>query len=144
MKKLFFASVFALATLTACNNETPATSQEETQNQTFQSKSTTAKGEELPPLTPTQEREMIADAVANVKEQLEAEYYKTQAPTGRKSVILCHTSYNSNYGSACVYNGGYLVHVTWTPQYTPDHGTGGMPIPMTIQYQGEVTSHCSC
>ncbi len=133
-----------LATLTACNNETSTTAQEETQNQTFQSKATTAKGEELPPLTPTQEREMIADAIANVKENQEAEFNGTQVANRRKSIILCHTSYNSSYGSACVYNGGYLVHVTWTPQYTPDHGAGGMPIPGTIQYQGAVTSQCSC
>ncbi len=132
-----------LATLTACNNETPATSQEETQNQTFQSKATTAKGEELPPLTPTQEREMIADAIANVSENLDAWNKKTTASTDRKSVILCHTSYSGAYGSACVYNGGYLVHVTWSPR-TFVVGEQVMVIPETVNYHGQVVSQCSC
>lgn len=141
MKKLFFAGALVLAMLQSCNNSEGQINQEEQQHQTFASK-ITAKGE-LPPLSPEDEKALIEEAVENLRLSREAEL--KEVFTERRSQILCHTNYNSDYGHACVYSSsGYLVTVTWSPEFTPDHGQGGIPIPGTIQYNGSVTPRCNC
>ncbi len=99
MKKLFFASVFALATLTACNNETSTTTPEEQQNQTFSSQTMAREGEEM-----TEEQQ---EAIDIVKRDYEA---GGGTDTSR---ILCHGEYSAPGGTACVEVRGHIYQVTW-------------------------------
>lgn len=132
-----------LASVQSCNNSEAQINPEEQQHQTFKSKTTAREAGELQALTPEEEKAAIDETIETLKNERDAEL-KGES-TERKNLILCHTSYGSSYGHACVYTThGYLVEVSWTPEYTPDHGNGGTPIPGTIQYSGTVTSHCNC
>lgn len=143
MKKLFSIGVLTLVMLTSCQNSNDEiTSKPEAK--TFSSK-TTAKGEELPKLTPEQEREMIEDAIANVKESRQNELDGKVSSDRYPSTILCHSNYNQPTGQACVWNNGYLVSVTWEPEfiYGPG-GNSGYYNYENIIFTGQTTSHCSC
>lgn len=147
MKKLFFASILMLATLTACNNETSNTAPEEQQNQTFSSK-TMARGEDLPELTPEEEKAVIEEAARTLMYVRESELKGEEADTGRKALILCHTNLSAMSGHACVYNSsGYLVTVTWSLEsehYDAGNGLWGTYPDHRIIYRGKVTPRCNC
>lgn len=125
MKKLFLASVFALATLTACNNETSTTTPEEQQNQTFSSQTMTRDGNE---------DEEAAEAELIVQEDMKA------GGTGNVR-ILCHTNYSSPRGNACVKVNNHLFNVTWyIDPYQTDPDEGGH----WSQWTSTLVSSCNC
>jgi hypothetical protein len=131
MKKLFFASVFALATLTACNNSEPGSMPEESQQQTFQSKTTAREGET------TDEKEESQQAIEIIKKDMELS-------GGSDSRILCHTPYSNYHGHACVTSGGYLFNVEWSAGhgdlYQVDPDTGGVWLSWTSTH----VNSCNC
>lgn len=134
MKKLFLASVFALATLTSCNNSEAQITPEEQQHQTFQSKNTAREAD------PADEKEAVAQAIEIIKKDVEV-------GGGSNSKILCHTSYLEDTGHACVQIGSYLVNVTWHPLYTSHDGNIGLPVDEEfnpIIYDGAVVPRCNC
>lgn len=133
-----------LATLTACNNSNDEMISTPVGKEKIESKVTAREGEELPPLSPEEEKAMIEDAVETVRLNRDAELNGLGEVTGRRSVILCHTNYLSDYGHACVWNNGYLVSVTWEPEH--DHGPiyDQTPADPTIVFTGTVVPRCNC
>lgn len=130
-----------LAMLTSCNNSEGQINSEDQQHQTFSGKTAARESEEIPQLTPEQEKAMIEDAVANLQENREAELKGSNEAGRYASTILCHTNYNSQYGHACVWNNGYLVNVSWEPK-TYANGAGIYP-DWTV-YSGSVVPRCNC
>lgn len=143
MKKLFLAGVITLAALTSCQNSESSITPEEQQKQTFQSKTTSREAGELPALTPEEEKAAIDETIQTLKNEREAEL--KGETTERKNLILCHTSYNSISGHACVYTThGYLVEVTWEPDYDYSHFPVQTPPDPNIIYSGHVVPRCNC
>lgn len=147
MKKAIFASIIMLATLTACNNsEGSINNPEDQKGAVFQSKAAARGGEELPSLSPEEEKAVIEEAIETLKSDQESEL-NGNGSTDRAR-ILCHTNYSSPSGHACVYNSsGYLVTVTW--DYVRDlYNVGEMmgldPDSGHYVYHGTVTPRCNC
>lgn len=135
-----------LASLTACQNSndemisTPVGKDKIEKS----NKATAREGEELPPLSPEEEKAMIEDAVTNLRENRENEIKNKISTSRYASTILCHTDYLSSFGTACVWNNGYLVTVTWQPQgFNPNSNHAWSPDD-PIEYTGTVTNHCNC
>lgn len=148
MKKLFFAGAFALALMTSCqNSESQISSPEDQKGVVFQSRAAARGGEELPPLSAEEEKAVIEEAIETLRLDREAELKGENGDAGRKPLILCHTSYSSPSGHACVYNSsGYLVDVSWGPKEY-HFGTGGETVGVlhgTLVYSGHVTPRCNC
>lgn len=143
MKKLFFASVFALASLTACQNENsndefltqPAGTQK------VENKSTTAReGEEMS----KEEQIAMADAILFVKETKERLPF---TDTGRRApVINCHTDWNGWSGHACVFSGGYMFEVSWTQVQDSEWHNGQLILypDAHTEYTAVSVHSCSC
>jgi len=135
-----------LATLTSCNNSESQISSPEQKGAIFQSKAA-ARGEELPPLSKEEEKAVIDEAIETLRLDREAELKGGTGDADRKALILCHTSYQSMSGHACVYNSsGYLVSVTWgldvgNPTY---NGNDSLPSEPHIIYHGSVVPRCNC
>ena len=109
MKKLFLASVFALATLTACNNDElinyPSSQKEEV------SKNLARSDDEQSTEIPEGYTENPTDDNAIEAIKVIEEDYSTDSNTSGK--IICHTPYNTWNGNACVRSGGHLFIVMW-------------------------------
>ena len=136
-------------TLTACNNENSTTAPEEQQKQTFSSKTMARDGEEIPELTPEEEKAVIEEAARTLLLDREDELKGQTGDAGRKALILCHTNYSAPSGHACVYNSsGYLVTVTWSTgseQYYAGNGLyGTYPDRPKTYYSGTITPRCNC
>lgn len=148
MKKAIFASIIMLATLTACNSSETANSSEETQNQTFQSKTAArGEGEELPALTPEQEKVVTSDAMEVLKSSRESELNGDAPVSDRRAIIICHSNYAASTGHACALSpGGYLTEVTWGPEQTQVGGSNGpiMENPTHTVYHGTLVPRCTC
>jgi hypothetical protein len=124
-----------LATLTACNNSESAP--EESQQQTFQSKTTAREGET------TDEKEAMAEAIEIITKD-------EQLGGNTDSRILCHTPYSYDSGHACVQSGIFLFQVDWSiynqmgqtiPGPKNDDGTSSGYIHFYTAHQ---TSSCNC
>lgn len=133
MKKLFFASIVMLATLTACNNETSTTAPEEQKNQTFSSKTAAREGDE---------KEDSEQAAIILHKDLEA---GGGTDTER---ILCHTPYSSPKGHACVQVNNHLFNVSWVTDSEPWIGitpTGSDTyFYYNTYYTATLTGSCNC
>jgi hypothetical protein len=147
MKKLLIASIVMLASLTACQNSndemisTPVGKEKIEKS----NKVTAREGEDLPPLSPEEEKAMIEDAKETLRLNREAELNGLGEVTGRRSVILCHTNYNSDFGHACVWNNGYLVSVSWEPEWISGTlGNSGFYNTENIEFTGTVVPRCNC
>lgn len=136
MKNLFLTmiiAIFATLSIYSCSND----SMESTKPEPIQKTSVSnASAKDAKDLTPDQQKEMIDDAVAKVRESRELK----EENTNRPAQILCHTSYAGDSGHACVWSNGYLVNVTWSPmtygnQTPPDPGT---------EYTGTIVPRCNC
>lgn len=135
-------NLYALTMLAACQNETTEGLTTQQNPETFVSK---ASGEELPQLTPEQEKEMIADAIVIVKASRQKEIDGDLSKDKNATTILCHTNYNEPRGHACVWSNGYLVSVVWSPEFIlGPGGNSGYENYENIIYTGQVTPRCSC
>lgn len=154
MKKLFnLAMILMIAIFTlSCNNtDNPESVKQEVNNDSKSNLAARGEGQEIKDpsnLTLEEQKELTSEAFEAVmyfKNNPEAEQFVT--PSGRKAVTLCHDSYNSPRGNACVYNSsGYLVNVTWEPQFIsgPSGNSGFYFDDGPRTYTGTIVSQCNC
>lgn len=130
MKKLFFASIVMLETLTACNNSEAQINPEEQKNQTFSGNISAREGDE---------KEDSSQAEIILQKDLEA---GGGTDTQR---ILCHTPYNYASGHACVVVNNHLFNVSWeTVWYPPTPNIPGDEIGEVTEYTATLTGSCNC
>ena len=143
MKKLLIASIVMLASLTACQNENSNNEMNFSDGKASTSKSIASKeGDQsttLELLGTANDEFLLRSAENNIS-------VNGLAITDRRAYIACHTDYTSYSGHSCVYSGGYLFTVSWSPyfegqtttQFDPDTG---QPF---LHYTATQVTTCNC
>lgn len=120
-----------LASLTAC------------QNSNDEMISTPVGKEKIEKSNKATARESVYSANDTELLQSVNDYMIANKLAGGSAYIACHTDYLQNSGHACVYSGGYLFNVSWSPwSHNPEMAVD--PEYNPIIYTATQTTSCNC